>query len=55
MTNVSILIVFICLTVNTYKIPIFENPNRKDWREHIMLTFYGGEFLYTQRIAVSEQ
>jgi arylsulfatase A-like enzyme len=36
-------------------LPLFEDPNRSDWREHIMSTFYGGEFLYTQRIVVTDR
>jgi arylsulfatase A-like enzyme len=36
-------------------LPLFKDPTRDDWREHIMATFYGGEFLYTQRIAISER
>jgi arylsulfatase A-like enzyme len=36
-------------------LPLFEKANREDWREHIMSAFYGGEFIYTQRIAISDQ
>lgn len=35
--------------------PLFEQPEREDWRDQIMCTFYGGEFLYTQRIAITER
>jgi len=34
-------------------LPLFEEPDRNDWRDHILCTFYGGEFLYTQRIAIT--
>lgn len=36
-------------------LPIFENPNRTDWRDEILGAFYGGEFLYTQRLLITEQ
>jgi len=36
-------------------VPLFENPNRTDWRDDILCTFYGGEFLYTQRIVITER
>jgi arylsulfatase A-like enzyme len=36
-------------------LPIFENPNRSDWREEILGAYYGGEFLYTQRLLITEQ
>jgi arylsulfatase A-like enzyme len=35
--------------------PLFENPNRSDWTDQILCAYYGGEFLYTQRIAITDQ
>jgi arylsulfatase A-like enzyme len=35
-------------------LPLFEQPDRSDWRDAVLNTFYGGEFLYTQRIVVTE-
>jgi arylsulfatase A-like enzyme len=32
--------------------PLFENPQRTDWSDDILCAYYGGEFLYTQRIAI---
>jgi arylsulfatase A-like enzyme len=36
-------------------VPLFENPQRTDWREEILGVFYGGEFLYTQRLLVTQR
>ncbi|MGH9663992.1 MAG: sulfatase-like hydrolase/transferase [Bryobacteraceae bacterium] len=33
--------------------PLFENPDRTDWTDQILCAYYGGEFLYTQRIAIT--
>ena len=35
--------------------PLFENPRTASWRDHILCAYYGGEFLYTQRIAVTNR
>ncbi len=35
--------------------PLFENPSRADWADEILCAYYGGEFLYTQRIAITER
>jgi arylsulfatase A-like enzyme len=35
--------------------PLFENPARTDWRDQILCAFYGGEFLYTQRMAITDR
>jgi arylsulfatase A-like enzyme len=35
--------------------PLFEDPQRNDWRDEILCAYYGGEFLYTQRIAITER
>ena len=35
-------------------VPLFENPRRTDWKDHILNTFYGGEFLYTQRMVITD-
>jgi arylsulfatase A-like enzyme len=34
-------------------LPLCENPARTDWRDQLMCAFYGGEFVYTQRIAIT--
>ena len=39
----------------TSLIPLFENPQRSDWIDQVMCAYYGGEFLYTQRIAITAQ
>ncbi|MGH9470827.1 MAG: sulfatase/phosphatase domain-containing protein, partial [Terriglobia bacterium] len=36
-------------------LPLAENPQRQDWPEHILCAYYGGEYLYTQRIAITER
>ena len=35
--------------------PLFENPRNDAWRDDILCAYYGGEFLYTQRIAITER
>ncbi len=35
--------------------PLFENPQSSAWRDHILCAYYGGEFLYTQRIAITNR
>jgi choline-sulfatase len=36
-------------------LPLFENPRRTDWTDQILCAYYGGEFLYTQRIAITQR
>ena len=35
--------------------PLFENPNRTDWSDEILCAYYGGEFLYTQRMVITDR
>ncbi len=35
--------------------PLFEDPQETSWRSQILCAFYGGEFLYTQRIAITDR
>ncbi len=35
--------------------PLFDEPNLGRWRDQILCAFYGGEFLYTQRIAIVDR
>ena len=35
--------------------PLFEDPKRTDWSDDILCAYYGGEFLYTQRIAINQR
>ena len=35
--------------------PLFEDPQRADWSKQILCAYYGGEFLYTQRMAISQR
>ena len=35
--------------------PLFENPAAASWTDQIMCAYYGGEFLYTQRIAITDR
>jgi arylsulfatase A-like enzyme len=35
--------------------PLFENPSRNDWADEILCAYYGGEFLYTQRMAITDR
>ncbi len=32
-----------------------DDPNRTDWRDQLLCAYYGGEFLYTQRIAITQR
>ncbi len=34
-------------------LPLCADPMRKDWRDQLLCAYYGGEFLYTQRIAIT--
>ncbi|MFQ6113513.1 MAG: sulfatase-like hydrolase/transferase [bacterium] len=36
-------------------VPLFENPNRSDWSDEILCAYYGGEFLYTQRMVITDR
>jgi choline-sulfatase len=35
--------------------PLFANPAGPAWRDQILCAYYGGEFLYTQRIAITDR
>lgn len=35
--------------------PLFDDPRRPDWSDDILCAYYGGEFLYTQRIAINRR
>ena len=35
--------------------PLFQNPQRSDWADEILCAYYGGEYLYTQRIAITDR
>jgi len=35
--------------------PLFADPKRGDWSDDILCAYYGGEFLYTQRIAINQR
>ncbi len=35
--------------------PLFANPATSAWTDQIMCAYYGGEFLYTQRIAITQR
>jgi arylsulfatase A-like enzyme len=35
--------------------PLFENPRAASWRDQILCAYYGGEFLITQRIAITDR
>ncbi|HWB97572.1 MAG TPA: sulfatase-like hydrolase/transferase [Bryobacteraceae bacterium] len=35
--------------------PLFDDPKLEAWRDQILCAYYGGEFLYTQRIAITER
>lgn len=35
--------------------PLFDDPGYSGWRDQIMCAYYGGEFLYTQRIAITDR
>ncbi len=34
-------------------LPLCDRPGRADWRDQLLCAYYGGEFLYTQRIAIT--
>jgi arylsulfatase A-like enzyme len=36
-------------------VPLFQDPKRGDWDDDILCAYYGGEFLYTQRIAINQR
>jgi arylsulfatase A-like enzyme len=36
-------------------LPLFDDPARTDWNDDILCAYYGGEFLYTQRMAVNRR
>lgn len=36
-------------------LPLAENPAPAGWPGHILCAYYGGEYLYTQRIAITER
>jgi arylsulfatase A-like enzyme len=35
--------------------PLFDQPGRTDWSKEILGAYYGGEFLYTQRLAITDR
>ncbi len=35
--------------------PLFADPRASSWADQIMCAYYGGEFLYTQRIAITDR
>lgn len=35
--------------------PLLSDPNTAAWRDQILCAYYGGEFLYTQRIAITDR
>ena len=35
--------------------PLFDNPQRTDWANEILCAYYGGEFLYTQRMVITDR
>lgn len=35
--------------------PLFADPNSAAWPDQILCAYYGGEFLYTQRIAITDR
>jgi arylsulfatase A-like enzyme len=35
--------------------PVFAAPRVEGWRDDVLCAYYGGEFLYTQRIAISDR
>jgi choline-sulfatase len=36
-------------------LPLFQEPTRSGWRSDILGAYYGGEFLYTQRLAITSR
>lgn len=35
--------------------PLFQDPDNTGWPDQILCAYYGGEFLYTQRIAITDR
>ena len=35
--------------------PLFADPHSSTWRAHILGAYYGGEYLYTQRLAITDR
>ena len=35
--------------------PVFADPQQAAWRDHILCAYYGGEYLYTQRMAITSR
>ncbi len=33
--------------------PLLQDPGRRDWDDEVLCAFYGGEFLYTQRMVIT--
>jgi arylsulfatase A-like enzyme len=36
-------------------LPVLQSPTRTNWTDQILCAYYGGEFLYTQRIAITDR
>ncbi|MDR3698987.1 MAG: sulfatase-like hydrolase/transferase [Candidatus Sulfopaludibacter sp.] len=36
-------------------LPLLEDPRDKAWRDQILCAYYGGEYLYTQRMAITDR
>jgi arylsulfatase A-like enzyme len=36
-------------------LPLTRDPGRRDWPDQILCAYYGGEFLYTQRMVITER
>jgi arylsulfatase A-like enzyme len=36
-------------------VPLFNDPKTTNWRDSILCAYYGGEFLYTQRMAITDR
>jgi len=36
-------------------VPLFQDPNASGWRDSMLCAYYGGEFLYTQRMAITDR
>jgi arylsulfatase A-like enzyme len=35
--------------------PVLANPRTTNWRDHILCAYYGGEYVYTQRMAITDR
>jgi arylsulfatase A-like enzyme len=35
--------------------PLFQSPAREDWEDEVLCAFYGGEFVYTQRMVITDR